>query len=746
MGTSTIQTGKRRATGIALAAILLLLTVAVPVSASVQELQNAFNPRGFFVTLKSSDQPEWLRSSFASGYYRSGDGGGGNGTGNGGKEGKDELGHSNITYIDGEVGLDYVDAADVDTIYSTYDHNPTPGKDFMIGYYKDEQAASLKAIPNFTGFIGTPGRGSSSVPDPSGGQWWNVPIRLSLGEKQEDGSRDALEPGTLYEFAYLRGNQANNGTTCVLMPGEEEGTYKGYIHTPFTEEERAIYEAHKYDEYEFITGIEGDSSDKTIDHKVQSVPMRYRIQTFADMTGWTDSKEYQEAEQFLAEVTEADYDSGRYVRENVTVLSETISQLNEEAETSVKYQLQKDAEWTIQQMIEDLKKSLETARAPRPTVDFEDYNTALSGAESTYESLQSQIGTQVGQYLAGPVEALKTEIDHAKSTISGTSSQEQVDTETAALNRARIEALDGLIVPDERQFQDSATGIIVTAPLSALPETAQLAVREVVNSTSEYSGYVSRISPTPDVAVIYRIVFYDGTDVVQPTQPVTVQIPLLDSFEQTAPSVFFLEEAGGEGQAVNAATPAGYRVFSTSQMGTFAVAGQRQNEPEAPAQPSEEPVTPTEKPTSPEEPAPPPEAPAQPSEAPAPSAESPARPREKSTRPPVHSTIRTTTGTISQKTTRILRTTRDPNNDQNQKNEVTSTTVLQTQAVQPTTMMTTTTAPTTAKDTSDLEQDANPNTLLYIALGIAGVGLGTLGYQLVKDGKLKDEEDNDAQL
>lgn len=734
MTTVSTPLAKRRVTAIVLSTILLFLLAVFPASAAIQELQNAFNPRGFFLTLKSTDQPEWLRSSFVSGYYNSGNGGGGGGTGNGGSDKKDDLGHSSIQHIDGEVGLDYVDAADVKTIYSTYDHNPTPGKNFMIGYSKDEQAASLTEIPNFTSYIGIPGRGDNTVPDPSGGQWWNVPVNLTLGKEQEDGSVNALAEGTLYEFAYLRGNQANNGTTCVLMPGDAEGTYKGYIHTPFTDEEREVYEAHKYDEYEFITNIlpEGTSRDKTVDHTVVSVPMRYRIQTFANLSSWTESEEYKETVELLASVQEADYASGKYLRENIVALQETLNQLNEEAETEVKYQLQKDAEWAIQQMLEDLKKALETAKSPKATTNFENYNTALSNAESTYDSLKDKIGTQVGQYLADPVKTLKTEIDHARSTINETSTQDQVDTETASLNRTRIEALDGLITPNERIFQDNGTGIIVTSPVAALPETAQLAVREVVNTTSEYAGYVSRITPSPDEVVVYRIVFYDGTEVVNPTQPVTVQIPLQNVLEQTAPSVYYLDEAGGAGQNMNATAPTGYRVFSTSQMGTFAVAGQKQNN--SPTTPTQQAPTQNQQPTS--------------------QVVNPARgsgngsnnntQRPPTTRPPVHTTTRTTTRRVAQSTTRIIRTTRDPNNDQNKKNEVTSTSVLQTQAVQPTTMTTTTTAPTTAQDTSDLEQESNPNMILYIALAIAAIGLGTLIVNLVKD--RKEQGDGDAEL
>ena len=720
----------RRVTAAGLLCVLLLLMVAVPVSADITELQNAFNPRGYFVTLKSTGQSAWLRSSFVAG-VTSGSGGNGTGGGDGGSDRKDELGHSNIAYSGEENGLDYIDAADVDTIWATFDHNPTPGKDFLIGYSKDEQAAQLQAIPDFVDYIDDPVRPGPT--DPAGGAWWSIPVRMSLGVENEDGSRNALADGTIYEFAFLRGCRANNGTTCVLIPGDELGTYKGYVkYSNMTSEEEAEYEAHKYDEYEFITAIlpEGTSRDKTIDHTIESVPMRYRIQTYADLKTWTESAERTEAETFLSAVSESDYASGKYIRENVAALKSTLEALDEEADTSVKYQLQKDAEWTIQQMIEDLKSALETAKQSRPVVNFEDYNKALSDAETVYADVKDKTGTAVDQYLPEPVNELKQAIDHAKSTITSNSSQAEVDAQTAALEEATMNALDALVRPSEEViFTDSATGITVTANASSLTANTRLVVREVVSGTTEYDEMVARVSPKPDAVAIYRILFYDGVDVVHPTQPVTVQIPLQNRFEQTAPSVYYLDDAGSPGTVVNATAPEGYRVFETSDLGTFVLAGQKQAEPEEPTTPEEptsskqeEPITGNNQNNQ----------------------NNNARPQNNSTtQPPTHTTTRTTTRTAATRTTRIIRSTRNTQNNQRTQNEMTRTSTLQTQAVQPTTMTTTTTAPTTAKDTSDLEQNANQHTLLYIALAIAAIGIGAAAIEFIKDQRDNDNEDED---
>ncbi|MBO7682850.1 MAG: hypothetical protein J6T17_08905 [Clostridia bacterium] len=686
---------RTRLTAVGLVLLFLFCLVALPAEAEVNALRNAFNPRGFFLTLKNGEEPEWLRSSFVTGFYRTGEGGGGGGGGQGANEEKDDLGHSNVTYVDEEVGLDFVDVADVDTIYSTYDHNPTPGKDFMVGYYKQEQSAALSGIPGFAEAIGTPKRGSETVKDPSGGQWWNVPVRL------------ALEPGTLYEFAYLRGNQANNGTTCVLMPGEAEGTYKGYISFKEIDElpaaEREAYDTHKYDEYEFVTAIlpAGTAGDPTADHTIESVPMRYHIQTYADLAKWTESAERGEAETFLASVSESDYASGKYVRENVAALQTKLTSLKEEAEASVKYQLQKDAEQTIQQMNAELRAALETAKAPGNKVDLTAYNAALASAQTTYDSIKDKTGTAVDQYRPGPVDALKQAIDRAKNTIGDHSTQAAIDAETAALNSARMAALDALIRPDERIFQDATTGIIVTAPAAALPASATLAVREVAGGSNEYNAYKNRITPAPSAAAIYRIVFYDGANVVTPTQPVTVQIPLRNDLVGLSPSVYYLDGTNARARKLNASAVSGYRVFTTSQLGTFAVAGTK--------------------------------------------ASVPTRPTTRSTtrRTNRWTTRRTTTRTTTRRTTRILRTTRDPNNDQNRRNEVSSTSVLQTQAVQPVTQTTTVTVPSAAaQDTSDLSQEPNRNGLLYIALAIAGVGIGAAVIEFLKDRNSRKDNDD----
>lgn len=114
------------------------------------------------------------------------------------------------------------------TFYAYVDRNP----EFAEGYialYKDGEKVDL------TGKTGTPVR-TYEIKDPSGQSYrWQIPITLTL------------EEGCRYEFAFLRGIKAHNGVTGVI---DEEGT--GYLKEPFSsEEEKAWYEAHKNDEYQY---------------------------------------------------------------------------------------------------------------------------------------------------------------------------------------------------------------------------------------------------------------------------------------------------------------------------------------------------------------------------------------------------------------------------------------------------------------------------------------------------------------
>ena len=538
--------GKRVLTRIiaSMMVLAMLLTVfCLPAFAAVQTFSQAFNPRGFFLTTTDGGS-SWLRSPFRTGYYTGG-----------GAVGRDELGHSAIEYTGVDAGLDYISADDIDTIYAITDNNPTPGYKYILGYQKNASAASLSAVPGFSDMIDLPSR--RGVVDPAGGAWWSIPIKLDAA------------PGTHYEFAFQRGMQANNGTTCVLAPGSEQGKYLGYISGPSSDPDlQAIFDAHKYDEYEFITAIEGNAGDKESDHTITTVPMRYRVQTYADTTSWTEGS--QKARDFLASVTEADINSGKYDRTAIDALRAAIESGDTDCAQggSVSKKLQKDAEADIQARLKELQQLMRTSQGQSADVDFSKYQTVLQEAKELYERTRCNTGTGEGQYGEEQVEALANEIRIAESSVTENSEQVQVDQETVNLENAILSVRLSRIAENDRIFYDKATGIYVSVPVNALPDNVTLVVSQYVSGSTDYDSALARVnSSQKDKAAIYRILFFDGTNVVQPTEPVTVQIPLPDGRKGTG--LFYLDDSGSAGAAAASMSVSGYQLFTTQTLGTY---------------------------------------------------------------------------------------------------------------------------------------------------------------------------------
>ena len=85
-------------------------------------------------------------------------------------------------------------------------------------------------------------------------------------------------------------------------PGVFRGR-KGYIQNPSTKAERDKYNADRYDEYEFIVSYEKDTDPDTNENhyfNFYMVPMRFTIQTYADMSKW--EKKADEAQEFLIDI------------------------------------------------------------------------------------------------------------------------------------------------------------------------------------------------------------------------------------------------------------------------------------------------------------------------------------------------------------------------------------------------------------------------------------------------------------
>ena len=68
---------------------------------------------------------------------------------------------------------------------------------------------------------------------------------------------------------------------------------------------------------------------------VNRVPMRFSVQTYADLTKW--EKAEKQARDFLGSVTEQDFRTGKYKRSNIKQLRLLLQDLNEKAEDCLLY-------------------------------------------------------------------------------------------------------------------------------------------------------------------------------------------------------------------------------------------------------------------------------------------------------------------------------------------------------------------------------------------------------------------------
>lgn len=689
----TIRRGRRLLLLLATAAVLCVLLM-IPSSANVNPLSGAFNPRGMFLTT-TDGTPYWLRSVFVTGFYRDASGGGsGDGTGGGGV--KDELGHSNIQYAGTESGLDYIDAEDVTKIYAITDHNPVEYR-FIVGYSKTSDASGLSVIPDFTSLIGTPER--RTITDPSGSQWWSIPIDLTT----EKGS---LAEGTLYEFAFLRGMRANNGTSCVLAEGN-----KGYVAMPFTAEEQALYDAHKYDEYEFITAIypAGSASSTDVEHTLDTVPMRYWIQTYSNTSSWTDSDTVAAVREFLASSeTAAGIASGKYSQAKVDALSQLladqetkigISDNTEDAAfAAVRRLLQDDAETEIKVMLEELQTAMDDCTSGK--ADLTDYYRALKEAQDFYALVKDQGGTAEGQYAPEKIDALRAEIDKAMSTINENSRQSDVDAERDALDGAVLTVKLSQVRADTIVFYDPATGVYVSVPRGAVPDNVQLVVREFADGTPDMATVYAALPAEVSVASAFRILFYDGVNIVEPTQPATVQIPIRATLSGLSTTTYFLTQNNNVATVIASSKTGTYQVLTTQQMGTFAIGGT-----EVPAGDG------------------------------TPSNTSGNLPSGNNYQP---------SGNTS-RTTRVMNTAPSIPQNQSQRNEREEQFVPQTQPVEDATKPELREDPDVAGiDRTDLQQEANDRGILYIAVALALMGSGSAAVSAVRERRGKDDTDEEG--
>ena len=490
--------------------------------------KNPFNPRGY--TIQKGNKGYWLSSPF-------------NNSG------------TMPVYTGTDSGLDFIDVEDAGLLCALTDRNPTPGKQYLIGYKNGN------VIKNFSSYIGTPERANIQTSGSSTG--WQIPIHLDL------------EAGCRYEFAFLRGMKANNGITLVFS---EDG--KGYIQNPSTKEEKQKYEKDKNDEYEFIVSYKKDTDPETNENHYYDfymVPMRFTIQTYADISKW--EKKAKAVQNFLDSVTKKDLSEGRYVRSNIKTLEKTLQSMNREVRESVREMLQPEANSRISAMIKEIDQLLKKAQSEKPEPsDLSELRKKIKEAEALYEKASANIGTSVGQYGSFEVSNLGDELAIAKEMDRFTP-QDEVDAEVEALENAMIEVKASRVQEEQLYFYDKATGIYVIAPASSLPSDAKLFVRRMGSTSKEYQSAKKYLSKKENEAVYYQIQFYQQEFKIQPTKEVEVQIPIDAEISQNSSKIYSVGKKGRLTE-INSIKSNGTQIFKTDTLKAFVMAGSTATEAE----------------------------------------------------------------------------------------------------------------------------------------------------------------------
>lgn len=534
---------------------MMLLMTAVVFSGTVQcfavtwefgtsgQGRNPFTPRGYLVDTDNGQH--WLSNL----YNNSG---------------------SVIKYSGVKNGVDYLEAKKSDgsnyTFYAMTDRNPYSDKKDWLAYGKKYMFAYKDGvrISNFTDYIQTPARRGDKV-DPSGnGTCWVFPI---------EGFE--LEPGSLYEFGFLRGMQANNGITLVLAKNDK-GDYTGYIQQTsegLTSEEKARYNSEKDKEYEFISSWKKKDNDGGF--TVNTVPMRFSVQTYADISKWKDASE--NAHDFLDSVTEKDFREGKYKRQNIKNLTALLEEYDKTAKKEVRKMLQSAANRKMKSMISELDAMLKKAKTdkPQPT-DMSKLEKTLAEAKKLYEKTSINVGNDVGQYGRIEVENLDEEIKKAEK-LDKYNTQSEINSQVSALEDAMTEVKASKVMKEQMIFYDKITGIYVIAPADSLPESTKMIVRVMGRETDEYAAAKKNLSKSEQEAVYYNMAFYEGDEKIDPDDVVRVEMPVSDDIKESTSNVYSVS-SNGSLKKVETASANGTKIFKTKKLGDFVMAGSTASE------------------------------------------------------------------------------------------------------------------------------------------------------------------------
>ena len=492
--------------------LIIVFVCSISVSAKVWVFglsgtgNNPFTAKGFAIKTESGEV-KWLYSKFSNGGYDA--------------NGNIIMQDGGTSYTGTDWGLQYISATKADgkpyQLFAMTNRNPLV-YNYMFAYQKQSQNGKFTPISNFTSCLGPPFQTSVDLSEFPNGIDHELAIPID---------NFIFEPGTLYEFGFQQGMRANNGISLVLSD-DSAGHYYGYLKYPFTEDEQALYDKKKYEEYQFISSYTQVAG--TDYFNVNFVPMRFSVQTFADLSAWNITAA--KVQSFIDDMTQSNYDSGRWSKTNIDNLKSELSSMQNQADNVVKYELKAEADKSIVQMTNKITTDMNSAK----TTDITKLDAKLQAANDFYDDAKNNVGTEAGNYSNESVDDLKQTIDTA-SALTNQSLQSDIDNAVTELDNAIINVKSSQKT-DKIVLNDFVNGITVTLNKGSVPDNVSLIVNRVDAADQRYKTYKDSIGENVKEIEIFDILLYSGDKKIQPSQPMTVQFPVPDSMKRNDISVY----------------------------------------------------------------------------------------------------------------------------------------------------------------------------------------------------------------
>ena len=356
----------------------------------------------------------------------------------------------------------------------------------------------------------------------------------------------------------------------------DKGDYTGYIQQTsagLTAEEKARYNSEKDKEFEFISSWKKKDNDGGF--TVNTVPMRFSVQTYADISKWKDASK--NAHEFLDSVTDKDFREGKYKRQNIKNLTALLDEYDRTAKKEVRKMLQSAADRKMTSMIGELNAMLKKAKTDKPQpADMDKLEKTLDEAKKLYDKTSANVGNDVGQYGRIEVENLGEEIRKAEK-LDKYNTQSEINSQVRALEEAMTEVRASRVMKEQIPFYDKVTGIYVVAPADSLPENTKMIVRVMGRETDEYAAARKHLSKSEQEAKYYAMAFYDGDEKIDPDEAVRVEMPVADEIKEKTSRVYRVS-SGGSLKKIETASANGTKIFKTEKLGDFVMAGSTASE------------------------------------------------------------------------------------------------------------------------------------------------------------------------